>query len=84
MTRDQILDTVRTHLARALDVEDPTTLDPALSMVDHGANSLDIVEVVSASMRDLRVKVPRSELASIQNMDGLVDVLYRISTQAPA
>ena len=45
-------------------------------MKDLGINSLDIVEVVSASMRELKVKVPRSELSKLTNIDGLVDMLY--------
>lgn len=84
MTRDHILNTVRTHLARAIDHADPDALDPSLSMVDHGADSLDIVEVVSASMRELRIKVPRSELANIRNMDGLVDLLHRVAVEQGA
>lgn len=77
MTRDHILSVVRNHLARSLDIDSPESLDPELSMKEHGANSLDIVEIVSASMRELRVKVPRAELADIQNIDGLVDLLHR-------
>ena len=52
-------------------------IDPTRSMVDIGASSLDIVEVVSCSMRDLKVKVPREELMKLDNMDGLVDLLYK-------
>ena len=48
-------------------------------MKDLGANSLDIVEVVSRSMRELKVKVPRAELAKLTNIDGLVDLLYEVS-----
>ena len=47
--------------------------DPSKSMKDLGANSLDMVEVVSCAMRELKVKVPRSELTRLTNVDGLVD-----------
>ena len=50
-------------------------------MKDLGINSLDIVEVVSCSMRELKVKVPRSELSKLTNIDGLVDLLYRVSIE---
>ena len=53
-------------------------------MKDLGANSLDIVEVVSLSMRELKVKVPRSELAKLTDMGGLVDLLYSVSQEARA
>ena len=51
------------------------SIDMSRSMKDLGANSLDIVEVVSCAMRELKVKVPRSELSKLTNMDGLVDLL---------
>jgi len=76
MTRAQVLAVVQKHI---LDVTEGLTtdaIDPAASMKDLGINSLDIVEVVSPSMRELKVKVPRSELAKLTNIDGLVDLLY--------
>lgn len=77
MQRDDILKTVRKHLATVLDGVPPESIDPQKSMKDYGANSLDIVEVVSATMRELRVKVPRSELSKLTNMDQLVDLLHQ-------
>ena len=76
MTREQILSTVQKYLVDAVDDLDPTQIDTAQSMKDLGANSLDIVEVVSCSMRELKVKVPRAELSKLHNVDGLVDLLH--------
>ncbi len=42
------------------------------SMLDLGANSLDIVEIVTNTMRELKIKIPRDELAAINTMQGLV------------
>lgn len=84
MTREDIVKTVQKHLAGVLDGVDATTIDPERSMKDYGANSLDIVEVVSATMRELRVKVPRSELSKLTNMNQLVDLLYKTATEKPA
>ena len=36
-------------------------------------DNLDIIEVVSCSMRELNIKIPRAELADIKNIDGLAD-----------
>ena len=74
MDREHISTVVTKYLARAIDVE-PESIDTTQSMKDLGANSLDIVEVVSSAMRELRVRVPRSELDDIANIDGLVDLL---------
>lgn len=82
MTRETILAVVAKHLANAVDELDPATVDGAKSMKDYGANSLDIVEVVSASMRELKIKVPRAELGKLTTIDGLVDLLYATHQQA--
>lgn len=79
MTREQILSTVKTYLVDAVDDLDPNRIDTSQSMKDLGANSLDIVEVVSRTMRELKIKVPRAELSKLENIDGLVDLLHDVS-----
>jgi acyl carrier protein/polyketide biosynthesis acyl carrier protein len=56
-----------------LDDIEENEIDPQKSMKDYGANSLDMIEVVSCSMRELSIKIPRSELADIANIDQLAD-----------
>jgi acyl carrier protein len=75
MNRISILSVIAKHLANAVDGLDASTIDGTRSMKDYGANSLDIVEVVSASMRELKVKVPRSELNKLKDINGLADLL---------
>lgn len=81
MNKEQILAVIAKHLARAIDGVDAASIDPTKSMKDFGANSLDIVEVVSASMRELKVKVPRTELNKLTNIQGLVDLLHHTIEQ---
>ena len=76
MEREEIVSVVRKHLADVVGDLKPSDIDTSRSMKDLGATSLDIVEVVSLTMRELKVKVPRSELSKLTNMDGLVDLLY--------
>ena len=83
MTRDHVKTVVLKHLVQAVDTLDETKVDTAMSMKDLGANSLDIVEVVSAAMRELKIKIPRAELAKLTNVDQLVDLLHRTAEQAP-
>jgi len=81
MIRENVSAIVIKHI---LDVTEGVTadrIDPAMSMKDLGINSLDIVEVVSASMRELKVKVPRSELSKLTNIDGLVDLLFAATVE---
>jgi len=83
-TRDDILAVVKENLIDILEDVDVEALDPDRSMKELGANSLDIVEVVSCSMRELKVKVPRSELNKLQNITELVDLLYQVTQEKEA
>lgn len=83
MNRTMILSVIAKHLANAVDGLDASTIDGARSMKDYGANSLDIVEVVSASMRELKVKVARSELNRLKDINGLVDLLSTAAHAGP-
>jgi acyl carrier protein len=80
-SKEEILAVIRKHLSSAVDGVPADAIDTEKSMKDLGANSLDIVEVVSATMRELRVKVPRSELNGILNIQGLVDALHAAAAQ---
>jgi acyl carrier protein len=76
MTREHVLEVVKRHLVDTIEELEGVEIDPSKSMRDLGANSLDIVEVVSLSMRELKVKIPRSELNKLTNIDELVELLH--------
>ena len=84
VTREHVLSVVRNHLIDTLEDVEESAIDSAKSMKDLGANSLDIVEVVSLSMRELKVKVPRSELGKLQTIDALVDLLVDVANKDSA
>lgn len=73
MTKDEVVNVIKQNIIDNLDDIELDEIDISKSMKDYGANSLDIIEVVSCSMRDLNIKIPRSELADIGNIDGLAD-----------
>ena len=77
-TREEVLEVVLRNMVDTVDELEGVEIDPAQSMKDLGANSLDIVEVVSCSMRELKVKVPRSELKTLSNINELVDLLHKV------
>lgn len=82
VTKEQVLEIVKGHLLDLLEDElEEEDFDPAKSMKDLGANSLDIVEVVSSTMRDLKVKIPRSELSKLTNVQELVDLLFETANK---
>lgn len=73
MTKDEIVDLLTEELAEQLDDVDEADLEPDLSMRDFGANSLDVIEVVTSVMRQLDIKIPRSQLSDIETIEGLAD-----------
>jgi polyketide biosynthesis acyl carrier protein len=73
MDREAVYNVVKKYILENVEDVKEADLDPKRSMKDFGANSLDIIEVVSCSMRELNIKIPRSELADIKTIDQLVD-----------
>ena len=83
MTKDEVFAVLKNYIMEQLEdevEESDITIDK--SMLDLGANSLDIVEIVSNTMRELKIKIPRDELAKIDTMDGLVDKMTEYKNSA--
>jgi polyketide biosynthesis acyl carrier protein len=68
-----IVEVIKENIIKNIDGVKKADIDTSKSMKDYGANSLDIIEVVSCSMRELNLKVPRSELTDIKNIDELAE-----------
>jgi polyketide biosynthesis acyl carrier protein len=73
MTKEQVIEVIKKNIGENLDDIKASDIDPQKSMADYGANSLDIIEVVSCTMRELNIKIPRAELTDIKNIDQLAD-----------
>lgn len=72
-SKEDVIDVISRNLEQNLHDIDGQSVTPTSSMRDYGANSLDIIEVVSASMRELEIRVPRSELTQVDNIEELAD-----------
>lgn len=84
ITSEEIFDVVKKHLTETVDTINPDDVKRNSSMKELGASSMDIVEVVSCSMRELRVRVPRNELSSLKNIGELADLLERVIQEKSA
>lgn len=74
MTKEEVFQVLKKYIMEQLEDEvDEKDIVITKSMLDLGANSLDIVEIVSNTMRELKIKIPRDELAKINTMEGLVE-----------
>lgn len=83
MTKEQVIEAIKKNIVENLDDIKAEDIDPQKSMADYGANSLDIIEVVSCTMRELNIKIPRAELADIKNIDELADRFVKFKDQEP-
>lgn len=84
MTKQEVIQVIKSNIVDNLDDIEEGAIDVSKSMKDYGANSLDIIEVVSSSMRELNIKIPRSELADISTIDELADRFMQHVDRPPA
>jgi acyl carrier protein len=74
--KSKVLEVVTRHFNENVGTHEGP-LDASKSMLDMGATSLDIVEIVSGVTRELSVKVPRTTLAQAKTVNDLVDLLVK-------
>ena len=77
MTKEEVLETIKKHVKETLEDVDLSALDPDRSMKDYDVNSLDMIEIISGTMRDLKAKVPREELQNVRTLNELADAFLR-------
>jgi polyketide biosynthesis acyl carrier protein len=83
VTKADVIQVIKSNIVDNLDDIEQGSIDVSKSMKDYGANSLDIIEVVSSSMRELNIKIPRSELADITTIDQLADRFMQYVNRPP-
>jgi acyl carrier protein len=74
MTREEIFTVIQSNMRMIIPAIDGQEITDTKSMRDYGADSLEMVEVVSRSMKQLKIKVPRARLVPVTNLKELVDV----------
>ncbi|RVU45051.1 acyl carrier protein [Rubrivivax rivuli] len=75
-SNDDVFAVVKKHLTEICPDIAPEQVTRGVSMKALGASSLDMVEVVSCSMRELAVRISRQELSDLKDIGGLVDLLH--------
>jgi acyl carrier protein len=77
LTRDEMFAVVKSNIQEIIQGANGVAIKETDSMRDFGADSLEIVEVVSRSMKALKIKVPRTDLSGAQNLKDLLDLFER-------
>jgi acyl carrier protein len=82
VTRDDIFAVIKKNMATVIEGAEGLEVPETASMKDFGADSLEMVEVVSRSMKELRIKIPRTELSGASNLKELLDIFERFAAAA--
>jgi polyketide biosynthesis acyl carrier protein len=82
MDRQIIFATVKENIQAIVEKAAEHDIKESDSMLDYGADSLEIVEVVSRSMKQLKIRIPRTELAQAKNISELVDIFEKHASSA--
>lgn len=80
MDTNHIATVVKKHIVNAIEGVEELDIDFRKSLADYGASSLDIVSIVSGAMRELKIKIPRTELKNIDSINGLIDAFVASSS----
>lgn len=75
MNETKIFEIIRNNIIDILPGVDAAQITLAHSLKELGANSIDRMEIVVATMEAIGVKMPLTELARVENIQGLVAVL---------
>lgn len=77
MTRDDVLAVVVKNVKEIVPELEKTGFDPNKNYRELDITSLDLVEIVTGTMRELKVKIPINELTSVKTTNDLVDKLFK-------
>ena len=84
MNREEIFAVVKANMQTIIEGAKGKEIAETNSMRDFGADSLEIVEVLSRSMKQLRIKVPRAELMDARNLKDLLDLFEKAAAKTTA
>jgi acyl carrier protein len=83
MTREEVFDILKSKAAKVLDRYDVSTFTEEKTLEELGVDSLAMVEIVAATVRVLKIKVPRPQYAQIKDIRGLLNVFMTHLDQQP-
>jgi len=53
--------------------------DPNKSYRDLGINSLDLMQILTVAMKELKTKIPTAQLSEVTTLNGLADLFVKAS-----
>lgn len=83
MTRHDIFEVLKSNMYKIVEGSRDVAVSEEKSMKDYGADSLEMVEVVSRSMKQMKLKIPRTELSTARNLKDLLDLFEKAAAAQP-
>jgi acyl carrier protein len=77
MKKEEMSELVIKHIKATVPSLAAKQIDSDMAYETLGINSLDVSEIVSRVTRELKVNIPRAELAKLSTVTQLVDVLFK-------
>ncbi|MEM7794334.1 MAG: phosphopantetheine-binding protein [Cyanobacteria bacterium P01_C01_bin.118] len=82
MSRNDIFTALKSNMEKIIDGIEDQEIQEENSMVnDFGADSLEVVEVISRTQKQLKIKVPRTELSQVSDIKGLLDLFEKAAAK---
>ncbi len=83
MTRQEVFSVIQSNMRMIIPGMDGKEIAEEKSMRDFGADSLMMVEIVSRSMKQCKIKIPRAKLVPVTNLKELLDVFEQEAAKPP-
>ena len=77
MTREEIFSVIKSNIEQVIEGARGMSISENDGMSELGADSLDVVEVVSRTMKQLQVKIPQEEMPDATNLKELLDLFEK-------
>ena len=80
MTRDEVLAVIIKNVKEIAPELEKAGVDLNKTYRELDINSLDLVEIITGTMRELKVKIPINELTTVKTTNDLVDKLFKAAS----
>lgn len=80
MDKEEIREVVLRNIRDTVDGMEEIEIDTSKRMSEYGAESLDILEVVGSSAREVGIRVKREDLGGVESIDDLAQRFYELQS----
>lgn len=79
MTRKEILPSLLKICKEAVPELGNGEIDPNKTYRELGINSLDLMQILTVAMKELKTKIPTAQLSEVTTLNGLADLFVKAS-----